>query len=237
MVRRATGLFAGFDLENNHCLRELAIALEYWLAGGRDRQKSKQMKELSPLQKSTVEMIAQRMTNSPLLTDIITPFLQAPRFGGNHFLTAARDLADYAIPLAEEPRAAAYQDALAAWQNRWPLRIAHSVLPDHEARTKAAMTEASEVRRRGVAARGVVVDDVSESTSLAQQLFLIQICRVTPTMKRRQRGRERRSFSRMLLLKPAKVSSRPMNLAHDIRVDDPFASHKMSLGTNSKGAR
>jgi hypothetical protein len=171
MVRRSTGLFAGFDLENNHCLQELAIALEYWLAGGRDRHDGQKMKELSPLQKSTVEMIAQKMAHSPLLTEIITPFLQVPRFGGTQFLTAARDLADYAIPQAEEPRAAEYRDALAAWQNRRPLRMANSVLPDHEARTKAALKEAALAKRRRVAARGVVVDDVSEPNSMAQHLF------------------------------------------------------------------
>jgi len=161
MVRRGTGLFAGFDLENNLSLRELAIALQYWLAGGRDRIKSREMRRLSRLQQSTVEMIAQRMAHSPLLTDIVTSFLQAPHIGSTQLLSAARDLADYAVPQAEEPRTAAYQEALAAWENRLPLRLANSVLPNHEDHTQAAMAEALEALSRRAAARGVVEDDVS----------------------------------------------------------------------------
>jgi hypothetical protein len=164
MVRRSAGLFVGFDLENNISLRELATALKYWLSGGRDRYKSPEMKELSPLEQSTVEKIAQRMANSPLLTDIITPFVQAPRMGGAKFLTAARDLAEYAVPEAEEPRAAAYQNALAAWQNRFLLRVGNNVLPNPQAQTPTTMTEAMKNGRPRVAARSIVEDDVSNQS-------------------------------------------------------------------------
>jgi hypothetical protein len=87
MVRRSTDLFAGFDLENNVSVRELATGLDYWLAGDRDPSKSREMKTLSPCQQSTIAMIAQRMVHSSLLTEIVTPFLQASRIGGTQFLT------------------------------------------------------------------------------------------------------------------------------------------------------
>jgi hypothetical protein len=161
MVRRGTGLFAGFDLENNASLRELATGLDYWLTGGRNPSKSREMKALSPCQQSTIAMIAQRMAHSPLLTEIVTPFLHASHIRGTQFLEAARDLAIYAVPQAEEPRAAAYQEALMAWKNRAHLRVAKSVIHDHDAHTRSAMVEAAEAASRRAAARGIVEDDVS----------------------------------------------------------------------------
>jgi hypothetical protein len=121
MTRQGFGLFAGFDLENNKSSRDLATGLEYWLGGGRDDH-GVELKKLTHLQQATIGMVAQRMANSPLLTQIITLFLRAPRLRGRNksleLLAAGRDLRDYAIPGSEEPRAAAYQDTLTAWENR-----------------------------------------------------------------------------------------------------------------------
>jgi hypothetical protein len=125
MARPGFGLFAGFDLENYGSLRKLAIALQYWIRGGRN-YRGAALGHLTKLQQGTVEMLGQRMANNPLLTQIIMQFLQAPRPGGRYqspvLLAAGRDLRDYAIPASTESRATAYQDATIAWQKRSPLQ-------------------------------------------------------------------------------------------------------------------
>jgi len=136
-----TGLFAGFDLTKYRHLQNLANALEYWLAGGRD-DRSKEMKKLTQLQQGAISNIAYRMDNSPLLKEIITPILHVPRDGGRtappELLAAGKDLVDYAITSAWHPRAHAYQDALYAWQNRWPLQLTGNIHPLHEEMHEAA---------------------------------------------------------------------------------------------------
>ena len=120
----AIGLFGGFNLGKYRHLQDLANALEYWLAGGRDEQ-SKEWKRLTQRQACSVKDIPYRMERSPLLKEIITPFLHAPRDGGRtappELLAAGKDLKDYAIELALYPGHPRYQDAVAAWRNRWPL--------------------------------------------------------------------------------------------------------------------
>lgn len=166
MVRRASGLFAGFDLRNGNSLRKLAIALEYWLAGGRD-DNSVELKKLTQLEQATIGTIALRITNNPLLTQIVTPLLQAPRLGGHcqspDLLAAGRDLIDYAVPAAEQPDAAAYQDALAAWENRWPLRAPSSILPNHEGIHQQTQRDIAVEEILRTPSRGVVEDDVNSS--------------------------------------------------------------------------
>jgi hypothetical protein len=115
------GLFAGFNLEKERCLQDLAIALEYWLAGGRD-DKSKEMEKLTQVQERTIGHLAQTMSRSPLLDELLTPLLQAPRTGrSNELVAAGKDLIDYAIPGIELPGTSAYNDAVIAWQNLWPM--------------------------------------------------------------------------------------------------------------------
>ncbi len=116
-----SGLFTGFDLEKEHCLQDLAIALEYWLAGGRD-DKSKEMEKLTQVQQRTIGNLAQTTNQSPLLMELLTPLLQARRTGrSNELLAAGKDLIDYAIPGIEQLGTSAYKDAVVAWQNRWPM--------------------------------------------------------------------------------------------------------------------
>lgn len=115
------GLFAGFNLEKERCLQNLAIALEYWLAGGRD-DKSKEMEKLTQVQERTIGHLAQTMSQSPLLGELLTRLLQAFRSGrSNELVAAGKDLIDYAIPGIEQPGTSAYNDAVVAWQNRWPM--------------------------------------------------------------------------------------------------------------------
>jgi hypothetical protein len=115
------GLFAGFNLEEERCLRDLAIALEYWLAGGRDG-KSKELEKLTEVQDRTIGNLAQTMGQSALLRELLTPLLQAPRTGmSNELMAAGKVLIDYAIPGIEQPGTSAYNDAVIAWQNRWPM--------------------------------------------------------------------------------------------------------------------
>lgn len=115
------GLFAGFNLEEERCLLDLAIALEYWLAGGRD-DKSKELKQLTQIQQKTIGNLAQIMSQSPLLRELLMPLLEAVRRGSSNELVAAgKDLIDYAIPGFEQLGTSAYNDAIVAWENRWPM--------------------------------------------------------------------------------------------------------------------
>ena len=114
-------LFAGFNLEKERCLQDLAIALEYWLAGGRD-DKSEEMEKLTQVQERTIGHLARTMSRSPLLNELLTLLLQTRRTGRSDELVAAgKDLIDYAIPGIELPGTSAYNDAVIAWQNRWPM--------------------------------------------------------------------------------------------------------------------
>jgi hypothetical protein len=110
MVLQGAGLFGGFDLEDATSLRQLSSALEYWVGGGRDHSDI-HIKDLTTHQRSGVEMINQRMDHSPLLKEIITPFLSVPRLEDHLLVTAGRDLIDFAVPGTYEPRSAAYVDA------------------------------------------------------------------------------------------------------------------------------
>jgi hypothetical protein len=177
MARPGSGLFAGYDLESYSSLRKLAIALQYWIHGGRNYSGA-ELGHLTKLQQDTVEMLGQRMANNPLLAQIIMRFLQAPRPGGRYqspvLLAAGRDLRDYAVPGSAEPRAAAYQDATIAWQKRSPLQP-----PDvHTLANHAALYEQTQrviAYEERMQTRGVVIDDVSTSSFVSAHSMLILV--------------------------------------------------------------
>jgi hypothetical protein len=177
MARPGFGLFAGYDLESYGSLRKLAIALQYWISGGRN-YRGAELGRLTKLQQGTVEMLDQRMANNPLLTQIIMRFLQAPRPGGRYqspvLLATGRDLRDYAIPAATETRAAGYQDATIAWQERSPLQPpgVHT-LPNHAALHE--LTQRAVVYEGRMRTRGVVIDDVGTTNFVSAYLVLIFI--------------------------------------------------------------
>jgi len=143
MVYRSVGtIFAGFDLEKYRHLQDLANGLEYWLAGGRD-ENSKPMKRLTQRQANSIKDIPYRMERSPLLTEIITPLLHAPRNGGRNapqeLLAAGKDIEDYAIVGAYNPGTGHYQDALLAWKNRWPVQRVGYLHPRHKEMAEEAV--------------------------------------------------------------------------------------------------
>jgi hypothetical protein len=159
---RTFGLFAGFELESKHSLRRLAIALDYWLAGARDNQ-SEELRKLTQLQERTIGMLAHGMAISPLLRRLVAPLLKAPRGGkGDKLLVAGRELIDYAVPGVEQPGIAAYQDALSAWQNRWPLQPRDNALHNYAALTRNTMAAiADEEDRRDTLDVTIIEDEVS----------------------------------------------------------------------------
>ncbi|KAL2063999.1 hypothetical protein VTL71DRAFT_4493 [Oculimacula yallundae] len=131
MTRRGTGLCAGFNLMDTRSLRTLYDNLKYWLRGGRSSHKGK-FGKLSKLQRSTIEMIAQRMEHSPLLKDIVMSFLKLHRGDSTSLQLAARDMDTYAVTAAYEPKMGAYKEAEQAWKDRQPLSLPGNVAPDHE---------------------------------------------------------------------------------------------------------
>ncbi|KAH6721091.1 hypothetical protein BKA61DRAFT_665846 [Leptodontidium sp. MPI-SDFR-AT-0119] len=134
MTRRDTGLFAGFNLENTRSLRSLHWALDYWLKGGRATHLGA-LSKLSKIQRSTVEMVIQRMERSPLLQDIISTFLKLSREDSKALQTGGRDLELYAVTSTYEPKTYAYKEAEEgeAWKNRQPLGLSGNVDPNHQA--------------------------------------------------------------------------------------------------------
>jgi hypothetical protein len=85
-----------------------------WLAGEMTR-----VKRWKSSPKSRKEQI---MSQSLLLGELLTRLLQAFRTGRSNELAAAgKDLIDYAIPGIEQPGTSAYNDAVVAWQTRWPM--------------------------------------------------------------------------------------------------------------------
>jgi hypothetical protein len=94
MAPPAASLFGYFDLKNANSLRRLAIALEYWLANGRDRENTA-LSSLSPLQEGNIEYAVQQMQVSPLLMEVVTPLINAPRTGNAGLLAAGRDIEAY----------------------------------------------------------------------------------------------------------------------------------------------
>jgi hypothetical protein len=153
MALQGSGLFGGFDLEDATYLRQLSSALDYWVSGGRDLSNVR-IKDLTTHQRSGVEMINQRMEHSPLLKEIITPFLSVPRLENSLLVTAGRDLIDFAVPGAYEPRSTAYAEVDTAWRNRKPLPMPLNINPHHPAVVQAAVREAEERNRRQKVARG-----------------------------------------------------------------------------------
>jgi hypothetical protein len=117
---RATGYFAGFDLEDVKSLRKLKEAMQFWILGG-TKSDSPQLRNLDSRQRTSIEITAQTMERSPLLRQIITQeLLMAPR-DRNLILAAGKNLEDYAVPQAENPGSAAYNEAEAAYTTRQPL--------------------------------------------------------------------------------------------------------------------
>jgi hypothetical protein len=147
MVLQGAGLFGGFDLEDANSLRQLSSALDYWVCGGRDHS-NVHIKDLTTHQRSGVEMINQQMEHSPLLQEIITPFLHTSRLEDTLLITAGGDLIDFAVPGTYEPRSAPYIDAEAAWRNRKPLPMSSSINPHHPTVVNAAIRESEERERR-----------------------------------------------------------------------------------------
>jgi hypothetical protein len=107
-------------MKNANSLRALALAIEYHLAGGTDRN-NPAFSCLSPLQQGTADMLFQRMKHSPLLTEIVTPFLATDRKVYADLIAAGRDLEAYAIDATLEPATRSYQEALLAWKNKQPM--------------------------------------------------------------------------------------------------------------------
>lgn len=130
MAPPGASIFGGFDLKNPNSLRRLAVALEYRLADGRD-QSNAALSSLSPLQQATIDTAIQQMQLSPLLMEIVTPFLNAPRVGNAGLLAAGRNLEAYAVPQAYEPNAPEHANALAAWQTRQPLTATDTAVANH----------------------------------------------------------------------------------------------------------
>jgi hypothetical protein len=153
MVLQGAGLFGGFDLEDATSLCQLSSALDYWVSGGRDLNND-HIKDLTTHQRSGVEMIKQRMDHSPLLKEIITPFLSVPRLEDSLLVTAGRDLIDFAVPGTYEPRSAVYIDAETAWCNRKPLPMPSNINPHHPTVVQAAVRESEERERRQKEAQG-----------------------------------------------------------------------------------
>jgi hypothetical protein len=147
MVLQGAGLFGGFDLENATSLRQLSSALDYWVSGGRDLN-NVHLKDLTTHQRSGVEMINQRMDNSPLLKEIITRFLSVSRLEDPLLVTVGRDLIDFAVPGTYEPRSADYADAETSWRNRKPLFMPSNINPHHPTVVQAALRESEERERR-----------------------------------------------------------------------------------------
>jgi hypothetical protein len=73
---------------------------------------------------------------------------------------AGKDLVDCAVPGVEEPGTAAYQDALLAWQNRWPLQPKNMVAHSFAALTHSTLSAiASEERRRETTREATVIEE------------------------------------------------------------------------------
>lgn len=153
MVLQATGLFGGFDLEDAKSLRQLSSALDYWVSGGRDLSNI-HIKDLTTHQRSRVEMINQRIDHSPLLNEIITPFLATSKLEDALLITAGRDLIDFVVTDIYEPRSVAYVDAETAWRNRKPLPMPSNISPHHPTVVQAAVRESEERDRRRNEANG-----------------------------------------------------------------------------------
>jgi hypothetical protein len=146
MASSGTGLFGGFDLKNPNSLRRLAIALEYRLADDRDRDNAS-LAFLSPLQQVSIDMTVQRIQHSPLLREIVTPFLNAPRVGNSSLLAPARDLEAYVTPQTHEPNVPSYSRALEAWRNRRPLATTGNAVNAGEALAATTSVDAQQAAR------------------------------------------------------------------------------------------
>jgi hypothetical protein len=163
------GTFGGFDMKNAKSLRALAIAIEYHLAGGTDRS-NLAFSCLSPLQQGTVDMLFQRMKHSPLLTEIVTPFLVTDRKVKADLIAAGQDLEAYAVDATFEPATNSYQEALLAWKNKQPMGF-----PVIDEEIQAANTlymaqqQAKLLADRVASAKGGIESDVSLPNSLSRQ--------------------------------------------------------------------
>lgn len=164
MVRHGFGLFAGYDLENSASLRRLNEGLQYWYDSGRDEQ-HQALKDLKWLELDTVKNVDYRMRHSPLLTEILTSFLNTNPQDYQALLLAGQLLTNYATPMALEPRAHAYQDALLSWQHKWPIHPRRNIHLKADYLAKQTTKEVAEEAARRKLARGIVEDDQNATDS------------------------------------------------------------------------
>jgi hypothetical protein len=111
-------------------------------------------------------MISQRIEHSPLLKEIIIPFLAASELEDPLLITAGRNLVDFAVPGAYEPRSAAYAEAETAWRNRKPLPMPPNINPHHPTVVQATLRESEERERRRNEASADVVNGAESLVSI-----------------------------------------------------------------------
>lgn len=119
MVAHTTGPFAHFDLTDRAQCILLAHAIQHYRSGNASTTNSN-ISNASQLRLATAGTIAQLMRSSPLVREVVRPFLGAQRsmiFNNlpTDLLTRARDMETYVTPDTFNPGSPEY----AAGQNAW----------------------------------------------------------------------------------------------------------------------
>jgi hypothetical protein len=119
MVAPASGLFAHFDLTDGAQCILLAYAVEHYRSPNPETT-NENIRHASPLQLETANNIVQRIRASPLVTDIIRPFLNAQRSMmynlPTDLLNRARDMEMYVTADTYNPGTPEYVAAQDAWR-------------------------------------------------------------------------------------------------------------------------